>query len=82
MTRNRNRLTSTPREDTDFEAMESRYVLIDELVLGLDRYIANFCTVSEIEASRPNTLLSHRKVWTPLISLQRTKDRLSDRQQL
>ena len=25
MTRNRNRLTSTPREDTDFEAMESRY---------------------------------------------------------
>lgn len=24
MTRNRNRLTSTPREDTDFEAMESR----------------------------------------------------------
>lgn len=25
LTRNRNRLTSTPREDTDFEAMESRY---------------------------------------------------------
>jgi hypothetical protein len=81
MTRNRNRLTSTPREDTDFEAMESRYVLIVELMLWLNRYIANICTVSEIEASHPNTHLSHRKVWTQLISLQRTKNRLSDHQQ-